>query len=1096
MSDNIVVNIDFRGNGSEFLAELSRAVGRAKTQLNEMGQATSTLSRLETQLARLSTAANQNASAANRASAAVQGWSQKWTPFKNQFMEAEANSKGLWKSIDTGITSAEGSLGRATKAIQQFDESQRVAAQKRVGGNPMADWDKEFQALSRAADENAAKVKRAQQAIQDYQNSLSNSRYVLYDVAGTLGIMGAGLIAPLVAAVGVAANFEREFAQVARTSGLAGSALRDLKGEFDALYGSLPLSYEALADIATLAGQLGVPAQDIAQFTKVVAQTSAVTDLSVEQAATAFGRLNALIPNVKGQYDRLGSAIALVGVNSVATESEIVNISTQISSMGSFAGLTAQDIVGLSGALASIGAQPELSRGTVTRVFTLMSKAVAEGGSSLDEFARVSGVSSQQFASTWGTPAFTQTFLGFMNGIKNEGGSAVQTLNDLGITSVRDVPLLLRLANAADQAGNAGGLLAQTISDSNKGWNENNELQRQYEIIASTVSARLEVLSNNFNLLLQAIGGPALSGLADFLSLLTDITQGATDFAQTDLGGQVLRVVVGLSAALGVLSLVGAGFAVFGASTIGVYQGLQFIAAASPRAAAGLVGTAGAAALADGSMKAGAASAALMGRALAALSLIGLAFVLPDALNTAGQKLADFSDQIFGVTRDFESALDRLSVKQEAFFGLSGFDIKQNPISSFFLSVPWDQNTRDLQAINDELIRLANAGDFNSVASGLERISKASGYSLSEILPSNSDLAKRLQEAGVELQQFSDGTIKVKGGAEAAAGATAQMQTPLETLQAEAEAAKGSLEEFKDALDAINGTVLNAAAASDALQSSINKAGEAIKAEGVSLDGTNDSSIAFREGLRDMEEKARAAATAVAENGGSTEEAAGKWNLGRDAQIALLESLGLSREEAIKWADTNLGKSEEVVRAIDGVRAAQDRVRNTPVIINIEARTAAAQAAFDEYLRRNSGKVITVQTAIGSAQLNTSSDSLVVKRAATGGSIWGPGTGTSDSILARLSNGEFVVRAQAASAIGHGRLDYMNRTGKLPAFATGGSVGAPSGGSFGGSMMVELSPTDRMLLARAGDVSLSIDGREIATATNSANLVSARRGSN
>lgn len=1093
MADDVVVNINFRGNGSEFLAELSRAVGRAKSQLSEMGQATSTLSRLETQLARLSTAANQNAGATARAAASVQGWSQKWTPFKGQFQEAEAASKSLWKSIDSGIASAEGSFGRADKAIKQFDESQRNAAQARVGGNPMADWDKEFQALSRAADDNAAKVKKAQQAIQDYQNSLSNSRYVLYDVAGTLGIMGAGLIAPLAAVVTVAANFQKEFAQVARTSGLAGSALGQLKGDFDNLYGSLPITYDALANIATLAGQLGVPAKDIANFTKVVAQTSAVTDLSVDAAATAFGRLNALIPNVKGQYDRLGSSIALVGVNSVATESEIVNISTQISSMGSFAGLTAQDIVGLSGALASIGAQPELSRGTVTRVFTLMSKAVASGGKDLEEFARVSGVSAEQFKSTWGTPAFTQTFLGFMNGIKDEGGAAVQTLNDLGIKSVRDVPLLLRLANASDEAGKKGALLAQTIGDANKGWNDNNELQRQYDIIAGTVAAKFEILTNKLNLFLQAIGGPALSDIAGFIDLLSDMADGATEFAKSDFGGQVIRITLALSAALGVLSLVGAAFAVFGASTIGVYQGLQFIAAASPRAAAGLVGTAGATALADGSMKAGAASAALFSRALGALSLVGLAFVLPDALNSAGQTLANFSDQVFGVSRDFETALDRLSDKQNGFLGMSGFDIKLNPLANFFLSVPWDQSTRDLQFLNDEILKLADGGKYEEAAAGLSKVAKASGFKLDQLVTDEG--LKKFKDAGYELRQLGDGSVILVDSVTGATTANKEMEASLEAVQAEAEAAKGSLDEFKSALDAINGTQMNSIVASDALQSSINKMKDSLDLTGVSIDGTNDKSISFRDGLIEIEKKAKDAAVAIAENGGSTEEATAKWQLGRDSQLDLLEALLGSRDAAIEWADKNLGAAADVVRGIDGVVQAQGRVDKNPTI-DMRINTGEALNQINTFISSQNGKTITLRTVTQLAGGGQRVEEGRTAGFASGGSIRGPGTGTSDSILARLSNGEFVVRAQAASAIGHGRLDYMNRTGKLPAFATGGSVGAPSGGGVGGSTMVELSPTDRMLLARAGNVSLSIDGRDIATAANSANLVSAKRGSN
>ncbi|QRI76262.1 MULTISPECIES: hypothetical protein [Rhodococcus] len=58
---------------------------------------------------------------------------------------------------------------------------------------------------------------------------------------------------------------------------------------------------------------------------------------------------------------------------------------------------------------------------------------------------------------------------------------------------------------------------------------------------------------------------------------------------------------------------------------------------------------------------------------------------------------------------------------------------------------------------------------------------------------------------------------------------------------------------------------------------------------------------------------------------------------------------------------------------------------------------------------------------------------------ADGGFITGPGTGTSDSILSWLSNGEFVVRA----AVVKDWLPFLEalNSGKLPKFATGGHVG-------------------------------------------------------
>lgn len=63
----------------------------------------------------------------------------------------------------------------------------------------------------------------------------------------------------------------------------------------------------------------------------------------------------------------------------------------------------------------------------------------------------------------------------------------------------------------------------------------------------------------------------------------------------------------------------------------------------------------------------------------------------------------------------------------------------------------------------------------------------------------------------------------------------------------------------------------------------------------------------------------------------------------------------------------------------------------------------------------------------------------IVGGAATGGAIVGPGTGTSDSILARLSNGEYVVTAaNVRRAGGFGAMAAWESS--LPGYATGGGV--------------------------------------------------------
>ena len=66
---------------------------------------------------------------------------------------------------------------------------------------------------------------------------------------------------------------------------------------------------------------------------------------------------------------------------------------------------------------------------------------------------------------------------------------------------------------------------------------------------------------------------------------------------------------------------------------------------------------------------------------------------------------------------------------------------------------------------------------------------------------------------------------------------------------------------------------------------------------------------------------------------------------------------------------------------------------------------------------------------------------------AEGGLVTGPGTGTSDSIYARLSNGEFVVPADRVAQYGVGFFEDL-RGGRTPALA---SSAPASGGAAGGS---------------------------------------------
>jgi TP901 family phage tail tape measure protein len=93
--------------------------------------------------------------------------------------------------------------------------------------------------------------------------------------------------------------------------------------------------------------------------------------------------------------------------------------------------------------------------------------------------------------------------------------------------------------------------------------------------------------------------------------------------------------------------------------------------------------------------------------------------------------------------------------------------------------------------------------------------------------------------------------------------------------------------------------------------------------------------------------------------------------------------------------------------------------------------------------------------------------SYVPPKMSSGGSISGPGTGTSDSIPAYLSNGEFVVNAKSAAAFGYGNLETINKMAAgglatkfdVPAYSMGGRIKYGDGGAAFGNSNVTINAT-------------------------------------
>ncbi len=120
----------------------------------------------------------------------------------------------------------------------------------------------------------------------------------------------------------------------------------------------------------------------------------------------------------------------------------------------------------------------------------------------------------------------------------------------------------------------------------------------------------------------------------------------------------------------------------------------------------------------------------------------------------------------------------------------------------------------------------------------------------------------------------------------------------------------------------------------------------------------------------------------------------------------------------------------------------------------------------------------------------------IVQHFGPGGGVYGPGTGTSDSIPAMLSNGEYVIRAESVQAIGVPMLDKINKLAAggmvsydIPKMSSGGRVrfnegGLASSGSTLYNINVELNGTNLTADQVAASIHKEMRLREMASGVN------------
>ena len=303
------------------------------------------------------------------------------------------------------------------------------------------------------------------------------------------------------AAVKASIDYEYAFADVRKTVDATEEEYDRLSDSVKQMSTEVAASAGDIAEVMSIAGQLGIENEHLADFTRTMIDLGNSTNMVAADAASEAARFANIMGMSQNEFQNLGSTLVDLGNNYATTESEIMSMSLRLAGAGRQVGLSEAQILGFAAALSSVGIESQMGGSAFSKALIKMEVAAATGGDALEDFARVSGMSASQFKDLWERDAASafQAFIVGLSKMDEEGVSAIKTLDDIGIAEIRLRDTLLRATNASE-------LFNKTQATANKAWSENAALTNEANKRYATTKSRLTNLKNTALMFARQIG--------------------------------------------------------------------------------------------------------------------------------------------------------------------------------------------------------------------------------------------------------------------------------------------------------------------------------------------------------------------------------------------------------------------------------------------------------------------------------------------------------------------------------------------------------------------------------------------------------------
>jgi len=450
------------------------------------------------------------------------------------------------------------------------------------------------------------------------------------------------------------------------------------------------------------------------------------------------------------------------------------------------------------------------------------------------------------------------------------------------------------------------------------------------------------------------------SGANDSLRALT---QGATGLVTAigDLPTPVLVAAGGLAGLVATVGLVG------GAALIAVPKVAQFKDSLSYLNVSG------------------ASAARGIGLASGALAVAGVAFALWAAKQAeATATTAEFKDSLdetTGAVTEYtrELVAKKLSEKN-AFADAKKYGITQAELTDAVL-----EGGEALELVEK---KLASAGEGFT---GNQKRAADLAATYGDAATSTKNLSNLIGEAREDLDDQA-------AAAEAADKSTSGAADSYQEAADKAGELRSNLQELIDTIMSANEANLDTREANRRLIESFAEFDAALAENGSSMDLNTEAGRENEANLDAIAQAAMDAASSITASGGSYDEYRASLESSRTSLLERIEDLGVTGQAAEDLADKILSIPTETEW-------------------QLIADTAAAQATVDQFIFDNNGRTITLGVQTPGLRPSVGNDG-GAGGFAGGGAVYGPGTRTSDSVPAVLSNGEHVLTASDVEAMG------------------------------------------------------------------------------